>query len=218
MIMFVDKTYFMKQILTFISLFICFSNTVFPQDTLLLMNGDKIILNEYSLAEGELFLNYKNEKGRTKTVDSDYIFSITDKNGSTKIFYSPDSSSENSSLSIEQMANFVKGQSFAKDNYKANLFTYGGAIAGFGGATMGVYILPLMYAPIFPAANSAVIGLTQASKKKFSKKYPQYADNEYFIYGYQERSKVKRTKNSIIGGIGGLIAGVIAVSLISSAN
>jgi hypothetical protein len=185
----------------------------YTQDTINFINGESIIVTEYNISNEAKELFYKNEKGKTKAVEVESIFSINDKAGKKTIYYTPDSIMEDGSFtfSVAEMEKYMNGGKFARKNYKAKEIL----LAGFAiGATSGL-LIPSFYSPIAPAVFTGVAGNTYC-QKHINKKYPEYANDSYFMAGFKEYAKSKRTKNAIVGGIAGLIVGVGTSFIISS--
>lgn len=206
----------MRLIYIILLLVFSYSLNVFSQDTIVLLTGEKILLKEYTFTDTDFYLSYTNKKGKHKTIERDYIYSINDTLGNVKCLYKEDTlASEDNEvqLTCDQMFFYVKGQSAAVEHYKAPLVTVGGFLTGAAGA-----YFPLIGwgQPIFPTVYCGAIGFTNSSKSIVKKKFPSYSDNEYFIYGFQEGSRAKRTKNAIAGGITGLFAGVISIMIIGA--
>lgn len=210
--MFVYITFLMKLLIFIITVLFSFSHS-FAQDTIYFINGETVVVNEYNISKEANELFYKNGKGKTKAIETESIFSINDKTGKKTMFYSPDSIMEDGSFtfSIVEMERYMKGGQFARKNYKAKETL----LTGFAlGASSGLFVTAI-YSPIIPALFSGVAGNTYC-QKHINKKYPEYANDSYFIAGFKEYAKSKRTKNAIVGGVAGLIVGVGTSIIIGS--
>lgn len=197
--------------LTFIFLAPLFSSFA-QQDTLWLINGKKITLKEYKFIESETSIAYTTLKGKTKIIESEQIFSITNKAGQEKIYFKIDPQDPDIQ-SIEQMKSFVQGEYDARIQYKAPLATIGGFVVGVGS---GILLAPNpIYSPIIPAAYSAVIGSTNPSVDKIKAKNPKYKDDEYYLLGYKDVAKQKRVANTLKGSIAGLLVGIVTAIIIT---
>ncbi len=200
-------------LLVFILVFSAFSQS-FAQDTLWLLNGEKLILSNYKFIESGNFFQYENQKGKIKEIDGEFIFSITDNNGSEKIYYKPDTI-EGNFYTTEQMRSFVTGGYDARIKYKSPVLTISGFIVGAGSIFIMPGIgLPLFYSPLIPAVYSTIAGFTAPSKKTIISNNPQYSKDQYYIKGYQEAVANKRVKNTIIGTGLGVLVGIISYSVI----
>jgi len=200
---------------------IFFVNTLFAQDkelkqdTLWYLNGDKELISNYKFIEEGKVLNYVNHKGKFKDIESFFLFSINKSDGTKNIIYKPDMGEEGDTLTIDEMQAFVIGGFFGNTKYKARLALAEGFVVGVGSpflvATLG---LNPFYSIIIPAANSALIGVTKPSDKKIRESYPELSKNEMFVEGYKEAAIRKRTKNSIVGGLIGLVAGIATIFIL----
>lgn len=205
----------MRLVIIILFLILPFCQSLFSQDTIVLLTGEKILLREYTFSDTDYYLSYTNKKGKQKTIERDYIYSINDTLGNVKCLYKEDtlaSDEDEVQLTCDQMFFYVKGQSAAVEHYRAPLVTVGGFLTGAAGA-----YFPINWAkPILPTIYCASIGFTNSSKKRVIRQFPNYADNEYFIYGFQEGTRAKRTKNAIGGGIVGLFAGIFSIMIIGA--
>ena len=190
---------------------ITINKTVLSQDTLLLVSGDKMILNKYTLVDSTFSLNYFNKRGKEKSIDYYYIFSITDSTGKERIFFEP-SKVEDIDFTIPQMRSFIDGEIAARKTHKARIATASGFIVGAG----GMFLLPTFYSLLIPATNSLIVSLTKPNEKKIIEKYPDKANDKYFINGYIQAGKEKRINNSIKAGLVGILTGIGAAILYDS--
>ncbi len=203
------------RLLIFSILFFLIAIAAKSQDTIWFLSGERLITSNYTLkTEDGMFTYMKGKKERK--VGLEYVFSIHEKNGYEKVFYEP-TSIDNTPFSVEQMRSFIKGEFEASEHYKAT----GACIAGFTAGVSGIYFFPLINAPVFwspvlPTGTSAVIGSMNISDKNIIKKFPQYADDEYFKSGYSEIVKQKRISHSIVGGVIGLAVGIASALIINS--
>ena len=198
-----------------------FSNKNFAQeqtlakDTLWYLNGDKELISNYEFIEEGRILNYVNHKGKHKDVETFFLFSLNKADGSVKIIYKPSMEEEGDTLTVDEMRSFVLGGFFGTTKYKAR----GALVEGFVvGAASPFLVASLGANPFFsiiiPAINSTVVGVTKPSEKKIQKQYPELSKDTLFVEGYKEAAKRKRTKNSIIGGLIGMAAGIVTVFII----
>ncbi len=189
----------------FFLLVVTYSKLAVSQDTILLVSGDKMVLNNYTLVDSTFSLNYFNKRGKEKSIDYYYIFSIIDSTGNERILFEP-SKIEGVDYTIPQMRSFIDGEIAAYKNHKARIATASGFV--FGAA--GMFLLPTFYSLLIPATNSFAVSLTKPRKKNIIKKYPDKANNKYFIDGYTKAGKEKRINNSIKSGLIGVVTGIIA--------
>ncbi len=199
-----------KVLLTLITVFI-FSTLSFSQDTILYLSGDKELIHEYTFDDKNLTLNYLNKRGKKRSIEYDFIFSVIDSTGNEKVIFK-ESIIDDQEFTVAQMRSFINGEIAGRENHKAIISTASGVVFGsIGGALFagGMFI-----APIIPLVNTAVVGSTKVSEKGIVKKFPEYSNDKYFIKGYQVTAKEKRLTNSLIGGFIGLIIGTVSVGMI----
>jgi hypothetical protein len=163
-------------------------------------------------------LVYRNQKGKYKEIETYYLFSLNKANGHTFILYHPTmDKEEGDTLSEEEMKAFVIGGYLGKTESKAPLATIEsfvlGAATPFAVASMSVNPF---FSIIIPALNSTFIGITAPRKQKIMRKYPELSKNPLFVEGYREAAKRKRTKNSIVGGLVGMLTGIATIFVIIS--
>lgn len=201
----------------FVLLLIVNFDIVKAQDTIWFLSGERLITSNYTLKVEDGMLTYMNKRNKEKNVGLEYVFSIHEKNGSERVFYEA-STIDNTPFSVEQMRSFMKGEFEASQNYKATGATITGIVSGIGGFYLFPMALnlPFFYSPLIPTANSAVTGMINPSEKKIMKRYPQYADDEYFKSGYSEIGKQKRISHSIVGGIIGLAVGIASAIVVTN--
>ncbi len=198
-----------------------FSNSIFAQnqslakDTLWYLNGDKELISDYEFVEEGQIFNYVNHKGKHRDVESFYLFSINKADGTKDIIYKPTMEEEGDTLTIDEMHSFVIGGFLANKNYKAKGALAEGFVVGVASPFLvaSMHLNPF-YSIIIPALNSTAVGITRPSDKKIIEAYPNLSKDRMFLEGYKESAKRKRTKNSIVGGLVGLAAGITSVFII----
>jgi len=199
----------MKIVLLSFGYLLLFLSYSYSQDTIIIVNGKRIVTKEYSIDKFNKEFNYINKRGKEKSIFLDNIFSIIDSTGTENLIYKP---ADNNlyKYSIEEMRDFIQGAYDASKYYKSPLSTFYGFIAGTGSTV-------LMYNPvyaIFPSGGVCVIiSLPNTSKKKVNKKYPHYADNDFYYSGYNQEAKNKRFTNSIKGAGVGVLTGLSFIIL-----
>ena len=175
------------------------------QTKLSLLDGTQYQAKEYTLFEDngnsmEIKLEKKNGKLKTKFIDINDIWSVGD-----SILYVPTQEGE---YSVEDMRMVVLGKQTAKTEYNA----WWACASGFAvGAGSMLYFYGYMRRPMIglavPIAYATGISFTRATTKGIIKRHPEYQDNEYYIYGYKNKSNKKIFTNTIIGTLSGLIVG-----------
>lgn len=206
----------MKKII--VLCFVITESLLFAQkaDTIWFLNGERLITSKYSVNVEDGILTYLTKKNKTRLVGLEFVFSIVDSNNVEKVYFEP-TTIEKRYYSVEDMRNFINGEFMANEKYRSPLPFISGFVTGAG----SVYAVPsllglnVFFSPLVPAANSAVVGTFNYKEDKVKKKYPEHADNPYFIAGYREVVTQKRITNSIKGGLIGLGVGVVSVLIIN---
>lgn len=190
-------------------------NPIFSQDTIWFLSGERLITSNYTIKVEDGMLNYFNKRNKEKHVGLEYVFSVNEKSGNKKIYYEP-TIMDNTPFSVDQMWSFIQGEYEADNNYHPKGATFIGLGTGIGGVYLATLVAGSPFlSPLVPAAGSAITGLTDVKQEKVQEKYPQYADNEFFLAGYREIGNQKRVTNSIKGGIIGLAVGIVSGIIIS---
>lgn len=188
------------------------------QDTVLFMNGENMIINDYSIDNSTQLLNYKNDKGKTRELDLEGIFAIQKKDGTESVIYYQDTLIENF-LSIEEMRKVVDGQRIALNEFNSPGSIVVGALAGVTGSAIPSISVFWSFLP--GAAAPAAFEFVQVSQKRIMKKYPDKKDDIYFINGYQDAASKKRVSNAAKGALAGFCIGVasrIVLTMIHNGN
>ncbi len=202
---------YLKLYTLFIILFI--SGNILSQDTLLLNNGKKILINSHKLIENDTYIAFEKLNGKIKEIDRYDVFSVNSSDGNEKIYFLPDNSGEQG-LSVPQMRDYVLGATAARENFKSPFATSIGFVTGAGLA------ITLPGSPFIigggVTASSVTTGLIVPRDKRIIKENPEYKDNEFFISGYRNAATNKRTRNGIFGALTGIAAGFITATIIAN--
>jgi len=178
------------------------------QTKLNLLDGSNYLAKEYTFFNDggssiEIKLEKNNGKLKTKFVDINEIWSIGD-----SIIYVPTQEGE---YTVNDMRNVVIGRQTAKSEFKAWWASVGGFAVGAGSMLyFGGYQKRPMLSLAVPIVYATGISFTRPTKKGIIKRHPEYKENEYFVYGYQNKGRRKIMMNTIIGTLGGIVAGGIA--------
>jgi hypothetical protein len=188
----------------------------FCQDTILLLTGKTINTKILSIDETGLYLLYQ-KNGKSKVLNTEYIYSTTDSLGQTTIFYKPDTlyNSVDIAFTQEEMLYFIKGLQRGNNDSHSPIAMAGSIVVGVGSAYFPLFKIVAL-SPVYPAAYSVLVGFPNPSIEKIQAKYPELSKKEPFVFGYQEAVKSKRVKKSIIGGLSGLVVGVVSRVIIYS--
>jgi hypothetical protein len=205
-------------IISIIIILFFFPAPLMAQDTIWFLSGELLITSKYEIKTEEGILVYYNKKNKEKTTGLEYVFSIVDSKGNERVIFEP-VKMDNVPFSVEQMRSFIKGEYLASTEYHAPLATIIGIAAGFGGFIAAPAVgMNYFYAPLLPATYIGVLGMTNPSEERILKRYPQYANDDYFIAGYEERSQEKRITNAVWGSLVGIAAGIVTVVVLSLTN
>ena len=196
----------MRNIISIIfALLICAAT--FAQTKLSLLDGTQYNAKEYSFfvdngSSMEIKLEKKNGKLKTKFIDLNEIWSVGD-----SILYIPTQEGE---YSVEDMRNVVLGKQTSKNEFKAWWACAAGAVVGAGSILyIGAYKNRAILSMAVPIAYATGISFTRPTKRGIIKRHPEYRDNEYFVYGYQNNGRRKIMINTIIGTLGGMAVGAV---------
>ncbi len=191
------------------------SSIAFSQTTLSLLDGSQFKAKEYTFfnennSSLEIKIEKKNGKLKTKYMDVNDMWSIGD-----SILYMP---TEVEEFSVDEMRNVVLGKQYATSEFKPWWATAGGFVVGAGSMMIasryGQMTIGLAGAIVYAGGISFV----RPTKKSIQNKYPNYAENEYFVYGYQNKARRKVFINTIVGTISGVVVGGIASYFIPRTN
>jgi len=200
----------MKKVLSYsLTIFLLFvAINIFAQterNTVLFLSGKTLQTSSYHHDKyQEQFILYKDENNFEQKLNIDNVFSIVNQKGEEQIFYKPDSL-ENERVSIEDMRYFVYGQHDARIEYKAPLYTVGGFVLG----VVSPFVINY-YAPLIPGSYSTIVGLAPQNKFVINNK-SKYLNNDYYKEGYKDFVRQKRVKNSLWGGVIGIIVGISTI-------
>ena len=204
----------MRSIITAIMvLLIC--SAAYSQTKLSLLDGTRYNVKDYTFFNDnsssiEIKLEKNNGKLKTKYIDLNDIWAFGD-----SILYVPTQEGE---YSVEDMRNVVLGKQTGKDEFKAWWACAGGFVVGAGSMFyFGAYKSQPILSLAVPIVYATGISFVRPTKKGIMKRHPEYSDNEYFVYGYQNIGRRKIMINTIIGTLGGIVVGgVTSLALKSS--
>jgi len=208
----------MRYFSFFIFIYLLGSN-VKARNTVLFLNGDTMSISSFEEDTVNFLIKYQNKRNKTKFIDIDNVFSITDTTGTEKIYYIPVVMNEDDSVkvSVAEMRKFVQGAFDANYEHKAWGAFGAGVISGFAGVAVTAPAM-LFYSPIVPAGVSVLTGFTQPRESKVIKLHPEKENDEYYIRGYQQSAQSKRTNQAIKGGLVGLLLGIAGLLVYSYNN
>lgn len=175
-----------------------------------LLNGNNVNISEYTFYndKNDDYLEYKiakkNGNFKTKYTEAKDVWSINDSIVYVQV--------EENEYSVEEMRNTVIGRQQAAQDYHAWWAGVTGFVVGAGSimasSTYGLSEVGIAGSIVYATGMSFV----RPTKKSVKKKYPEYADNEYFVYGYQNKARKKIFVNTIVGTLSGLaVGGLVSV-------
>jgi hypothetical protein len=204
---------YIKHLILFLSLVFLLASPAMTQDTIILLSGEKVLVKSFQINEKENIISFVNKRGKDKYIELDYIFCVRQASGEEVLIYS-DSVFEDDSITVNEMRDFVYGAITANETYKPYFEIATGFVVGAGSVFLFPQVgIPPFYAPIVPAAYSAVIGSMSPKEKCVIKRRPEAEGRPYYIKGYTEACQQKRVTGVVQGSIAGIVA-IIVTALI----
>ena len=173
------------------------------RDTVLLMNGEKIITMVLDSSPSFVKIVRPGKKDKMIILDSERIFSVSFANGSQKIYYRQDTTIGND-LTIADTRFFIAGEQDADKGYRSTFTTVGAAAVGV--ASGSLYNL-LSLVPPFLYSCGVLIPKVKIKRNTVSNQ--DYLRNDAYVVGYQRVAQKKRTLNALKSGAVGLVAGFL---------
>lgn len=158
----------------------------------------------------ELRFEKKNGKIKTKFLDINDVWSVND-----SILYLP---TEEEEFSVPEMKSIVLGKQQATMDFNPWWAGVSGFIVGAGSCIVSSHYSHLSIGLATSIVYAGGISFVRPSKKYIYKHYPQYADNEYFAYGYQSKARKKIFTNVIIGTVSGIVVGCLTSFFLPRTN
>ncbi len=194
----------MRFLFLFLSFF--FVSQCFSQRTLWFSNGITKQVIEYKFDTIQKKIYYTDFSSKRKTsANLDNLFALVDREGNEIAVYQPDTF-ENA-VSYENMRYYVYGLHDARLEYSAGFPFVTGFVLG-----VSTPFLFNFWAPLFPTTFSTTLGLLP-EKKLVIDNQSAYYTNDFYVEGYKDAVRNKRVKNSLFGGITGLVIGFLAVKI-----
>jgi hypothetical protein len=195
-------------------IFCLYSTNSFSQtgnDTLLLINGKTIITTITDIDTVNALVSFVKPKHvkKIKTIDSDRIFSITDKEGEHVIYMQDTVGNELSELEMRQ---FIFGQQDARKVVKGNAGLCLNMLISLGAGATGSFLTPVV-----PFLIAGALGLPGAKINEDKVAHPELIYTDAYKLGYVQEAKRKRKVRSLIGGGIGLAIG-LGTSVILKGN
>lgn len=198
----------MNKLSAIIGLFLCsFFNSI-AQDTIITVEGDKIVGRAIKMSHPTNECFYENKSGNEKEIDIDEIYSIRDSSGKETVYYKQDTL-KGFYNNPEEMQQYIAGILDAKKTFKSPVTTYVGAglsvsaVAAIGLTGGGL----LFWTPVIPVGYAGVMLTSKPDVEKITQTIPEPKRNEKYITGYVTQVKKKRVNNAIMGSLGALLLG-----------
>ncbi|MBP7497541.1 MAG: outer membrane beta-barrel protein [Bacteroidales bacterium] len=113
-------------------------------------------------------------------------------------------------LQIEKMGEYVEGQNYAVEHYRPFLSTAGSVLAGLSGGYLAFWgaTLPALY--VITTSSTSPSIYNESGKLIIPE---NKAKSGYFIRGFKDRARRTELKNSVVGGISGLLVMILIKSI-----
>ena len=174
------------------------------KDTLILMNGQKVGGDVLDTVYQSVKLKYIKKNGKEKTilVENDLIFSIVYRTGREKIIYGQDTAAGNY-FTADDTRLFIYGERDAEKHFHSPVITAASIAIGVGSGYIGSF---LSLVPPFAFSGLMLIPKIKIRYKTVST--PEYLNFDTYVMGYEKVARRKQLFRSLVGGIGGLMAGL----------
>jgi hypothetical protein len=203
-----------KNLLLFTFFFALFlsaqANTLKPggpvKDTVMLMNGDKLSGEVIDTIYHKVKVKYLKKNGKEKTIliDDDLVFSVLFKDGHEKVIYEQDTINGNY-FGVDETRMFILGERDAEKYFRTPFATISSIAIGFSSG----YLASVSFlAALPPFAYSAILMIPKIKIKYKTVSTPEYLNYDTYVMGYEKVARRKKLFRSLIGGIGGLTAGI----------
>lgn len=177
------------------------------QDTLLLMNGQRLICNITSDSGTVIEMQVPGRKGKLKAreIHKSDVFSVIRKDSAEKVLYAQDEMFGDI-FTEQEMRFYLVGEGDARNNYKAgHIFLIGvaacGTIAFLGGDG---YITSVIPPVLYTVAQ--LIGKVKIRKETMRDERYQY--NDFYAMGYEPPARSRKLIRASEGGFLGAALGV----------
>lgn len=122
-----------------------------------------------------------------------------------KVLYAQDSLHAKFDLTIEDQRAYTYGRRSARKNFQSPWSTLGGVAIGFTGGVIFNFFYAALPSLAYVSINSAI----KPQMRKTDPRDENYKTNEYFEDGYRQQARLLKVKNSILGTLPALGAGII---------
>lgn len=200
----------LKILYTILSLlFFVIASSSSAQDTLVLIDRAPLIVSSVSYDSFEVHYTVQG-KSKSKSMEIQKVYSIKRPNQAEEFIYVQDTLEGNWYTQM-QMADYIQGQTDARNSYKtkASRAGAGGVMVGFIGSATGLF-----YGPLFIIGYSALKGFSKPSLKPENGFDVEYAENPYYIEGFGTMAKRYTSRRSALGAAAGYILGAVTLSIV----
>ena len=179
------------------------------QDTLVLIDRAPLIVSSVRYDSFEVHYTVQG-KSKSKSMEIQKVYSIKRPNQAEEFIYVQDTL-EGNWYTQAQMADYIQGQTDARNSYKtkASKAGAGGVMVGFIGSATGLF-----YGPLFIIGYSALKGFSKPSFKPEHGFDVKYAENPYYIEGFGTMAKRYTSRRSALGAAAGYIFGAVTLSIV----
>ncbi len=197
-------------------LLLCIIDFAYSQDTLLLVNGKRIVCCVKEVSENHKLIFYEvvGKRGpKYKYIDFSEVYMINYQFGTKQNIYKQDSI-KGFNLTFFEVGKFIEGEQFAMKNYKAPWVTVGGGAVG----AVTPVALPVLYGLGAAIGYVGAFAIIKPSKNKWEDKYPKLFEDKAFKNGFTTQARKKRIMNSIYGSLIGFGIAAITTGIIYSVD
>jgi hypothetical protein len=186
------------------------------KDTVLLMNGDKLSGDVIDTIYHKIKVKYITKKGKEKTVliDDEIVFSVLFRDGREKIIYEQDTINGNY-FGVEETRMFIYGERDAEKYFRSPIGTISSVAVGFASGYFAYYSF---LSAIPPFVYSGILLIPRIKIRYKTVSTPEYLNYDTYVMGYEKVARRKKMFHSLIGGIGGLVAGIFTFQVIFPPN
>jgi hypothetical protein len=195
----------MRHLLFF--LLLVFSFNIKGQDNILLLSGKQFsgIAIDTSGLKISFDVLREGKSPKQKSFYRDDVFSVTYINGDERIFYYPDMYFVNE-YTVENMRVEIFGKIDARSGYKTKWVYPVGLSAGF---LAGFFSKGSALSVIVPMAYVGVVQIPIVKIQPKSISNPDFIGNDFYKSGYNQKARMKRTRDAVISVFAGWIAGIL---------
>jgi hypothetical protein len=122
------------------------SSDIYVHDMINFLDGKQISADVISIDSNTVkYMPARKHKNHVKECRLANVFSVVYKNGTEKILYLQDTSSDERYMTTEEMSNYVQGAQDARRNFRSPFSTISGAFTGAASAAIGFWSVPLIF-------------------------------------------------------------------------